>query len=156
MAMQSLREGVILSHIDFSENYRFEPQNELQSEYYDSVNVTILVHITYKTIIDPETGVERIVKESHFYVSDDKKHDTLFVQHCLNMHWKWLDEQGVTLKDHIIFSNGVTWQFKNRRGFYYVSRYPGMTKGCQMHWQFFFTAHGKGEFRDKTFNLNRF
>jgi hypothetical protein len=120
------------------------------------VNVTILVHTTHRTVIDPETGVERILKESHFYVSDDKKHDTLFVQHCLNMHWKWLDEQGVTLKDHIIFSNGVTWQFKNRRGFYYVSRYPGMTKGCQMHWQFFFTAHGKGEFRDKTFNLNRF
>jgi hypothetical protein len=29
MAMQSLREGVILSHIDFSENYRFKPKNEL-------------------------------------------------------------------------------------------------------------------------------
>jgi hypothetical protein len=84
MAMQSLREGVILSHIDFSENYRFEPQNELQSEYYDSVNVTILVHITHRTVIDPETGVERIVKESHFYVSDDKKHDTLFLL-CLQI-----------------------------------------------------------------------
>jgi hypothetical protein len=84
MAMQSLRKGVILSHIDFSENYRFEPQNELQLEYYDSVNVTILVHITHRTVIDPETGVERIVKESHFYVSDDKKHDTLFLL-CLQI-----------------------------------------------------------------------
>ena len=51
LAMKSLGAGVILSHIDFSENYRFEPQNKIQAEYYDSVNVTILVHTTHRIVV---------------------------------------------------------------------------------------------------------
>jgi hypothetical protein len=77
--MKSLRTGVILSHIDFSENYRFESYNEIQAEYYDSVNVTILVHITLRVVVCLLTNNETIVKESHFYISNDHSHDTLFV-----------------------------------------------------------------------------
>jgi hypothetical protein len=28
----------------------------------------------------------KVIKESHFYVSDDKEHDTFFVQHYLLLH----------------------------------------------------------------------
>lgn len=85
--MSGLREGVLLSHIDFVENYTFQVQNEVQSEYYRSVQVTILVHITYRVVRDEDTTELTVVKESHFYVSDDRRHDSFFVQYCLLLHW---------------------------------------------------------------------
>jgi hypothetical protein len=47
--------------------------------------VIILVHITFR--VDPTNGQrnddKNIIMETHFYVSDDKEHYTLFVQYCL-------------------------------------------------------------------------
>jgi len=40
--------GTILSVIDFAENYTFVPQKEIQSEYYHSDQVSMLVHILYR------------------------------------------------------------------------------------------------------------
>ena len=40
--------GTILSVVDFVENYTLQPQNEIQSQYYHSKQVSIMVHITYK------------------------------------------------------------------------------------------------------------
>jgi hypothetical protein len=41
--------------------------------------------------VDPMNGPRiderKIIKEKHFYILDDKEHDTLFVQHCFMMHW---------------------------------------------------------------------
>lgn len=146
LALKSLHEGVILSYIDFAENYTFQPGVEVQSEYFTSFTCTILVHITYRVVVNRSTKVQKIVKESHFYISDDKEHDTLFVQHCMLKHWKWLDQHGINPKQHVVFSDGSAAQFKNCRGFYFVCRYPGLTKGCQMKWHFFGTGHGKGKF----------
>jgi hypothetical protein len=122
--MKSLRLSMILSHINFSENYRFEPQNEIQAEYYNSVNVTMLVHITHRVQVCPQTNQEMEVKECHFHISDNHSRDTLFVQYCLTQHWKWLDAQGINTSEHILFSDGAMFQFKNRQGLYYVARYP--------------------------------
>ena len=36
-------------------------------------------------------------------------------------------------------------QFKGARCMYFVSRYPSLTGGCEMEWNFFGTGHGKGE-----------
>jgi hypothetical protein len=143
--MKSLRTGVILSHIDFSENYRFESYNEIQAEYYDSVNVTILVHITLRVVVCLLTNNETIVKESHFYISDDYSHDTLFVQYYLIQHWKWLDAQEINPSEHIVFFDGAASQFKNRQALYYVAMYLGIAKGCRMQWQYFGSAHRKGK-----------
>lgn len=61
-----------------------------------NVQVALLVHITYRHVQLLVNGIESIdmdqhvVKECHFYVSDDKAHDTLFVQHCLKQHNDWL------------------------------------------------------------------
>jgi hypothetical protein len=86
--METLEAGTILSHVDFVENYTFAPQNEIQTEYFHSFQITIFVHICYR--VNPEFGTTpeepRILKDNHFYISDDDNHDTLFVQHCLRMH----------------------------------------------------------------------
>ncbi len=45
-------------------------------------------HVLCLTLIIMKlNGEPKVIKESHFYVNDDKEHDTLFVQHCLLLHW---------------------------------------------------------------------
>lgn len=139
LMMKNVPEGVIISHIDFAENYSFAIQNEVQSMYYFSSSVTILVHITMW-----REG-ENIFKQTHFYISGDKDHDSAFVQHCLLLHWDWLQDLGFTPKSHWVYSDGCSAQFKCATAMYFVARYPILTKGCKMLWNFFETAHGKGE-----------
>ena len=76
LAMKSLAKGVILSYIDFAENYDFKVQNEIQSKYYESITIMILVHMTYRVQVNQKRGENRVIKEGHFYISDDKSHDT--------------------------------------------------------------------------------
>jgi hypothetical protein len=146
LAMEGLREGQILSHIDFSENYKFQTQDEVQSQYYHTVSVTILVHITYRLVVNQARNTSKIVKESHFYISDDKKHDSFFVQHCMLQHWTWLKELGVSPTEHVVFSDGSSAQFKGCNSMFFVGRWLGLTSGCSMRWEYFGTTHGKGKF----------
>jgi hypothetical protein len=32
--------------------------------------------------------------EYHFYISNDKKHDLKFVQHCFKLHWQYMVDNG--------------------------------------------------------------
>lgn len=137
--MKNVPQGVIISHIDFAENYSFAIQNEVQSMYYFSTSVTILVHITMW-----REG-EDIIKQTHFYVSDDKDHDSAYVQHCLLLHWDWLQDSGFIPEEHWVYSDGCNAQFKCATAMYFVARYPILTKGCKMRWSYFESAHGKGE-----------
>jgi hypothetical protein len=74
---------MILSHIDFVENYKFHIQNDIQLMHWFFHYVTILVHLTYSHNPSLDAN-EKWIKESHFYVLDNKEHDTPFEQHCLN------------------------------------------------------------------------
>lgn len=130
---------VVVSVIDFAENYSFKEQNEIQSMHWYSSQVTILVHITYFRKVSNE-----VQKVMHFYISDDKNHDTLFVQHCLLLHVGWLKQQNLFPNKHWVWSDGAASQFKAKRPFYFVARYFQMT-GVEMMWNFFASGHGKGE-----------
>ena len=86
----------ILSIVDFAENYTFTLQKEIQSEYYHSYKVSILVHIMYIHAeldvdgFDSNENNRGVIKEYHFYINDDRTHDTCFVQHCFGMLYKEL------------------------------------------------------------------
>ena len=82
--------------------------------YYHTFSVTILVHITHKMFVDEVTEEEKLLKESHYYISDDIAYDTLFVQHYLLEHWKWFNAQGFTPLEHSVFSDGKARQLKRR------------------------------------------
>ena len=146
LALESLPENTILSHMDFAENYGFQVANEVQTEYYHSFQVTIMVHITFR--INPEYARDntqpRIIKEQHYWISDDPEHDTLYVQHCFGLHWRWLRAKGLCPTEHWVFSDGCARQFKSRRPMFYVAKYPGIADGCRMRWEYFGTGHGKG------------
>ena len=104
--------GTIVFVIDFVENYSFQPQDEIHSMHWFNVQVTLLVHITYRhaqLLVDgiESTEMDRhVVKECHFYVSDDKVHDILFMQHFFKLHNDWLASRGITISEHIVWSDG--------------------------------------------------
>jgi len=59
--------------------------------------ITLLVHITYRVnveydAIDPQSF--QVLKEVHYYISDDKTHDSLFVQHAFTLHWGYMKNKG--------------------------------------------------------------
>ncbi len=39
-----------------------------------------------------------ILKEVHYYISDEKEHDTLYVQHAFKLNGKFLRDKGCFLK----------------------------------------------------------
>ena len=123
--LANLQPGEVMSLIDFAENYSFKGQDEIQSQHWYNFQLTILVHITYSVnpsfnVLDPKS--KRLKTDYFYYISDDKIHDSLFVQHCLNIHWKSLHDAGKTPTRHIIWSDGCSAQFKCATAWFYVSK----------------------------------
>jgi hypothetical protein len=83
--------------------------------HWHNEQVTILVHITYRQ--NPNWQLENeeplLLKEIHYYISDDRTHDSLFVQHCFMLNWEFLREHGILPEHHIIWSDGYRGQFKS-------------------------------------------
>ena len=48
MCKETFPIGTIISVVDFDESYTSQPQNETQSQYYNSIQIAIFVHITYR------------------------------------------------------------------------------------------------------------
>ncbi|KAG0631145.1 hypothetical protein M758_1G230800 [Ceratodon purpureus] len=152
-SVQDLKPGEVLSLIDFAENYSYKGQSEIQSQHWFSFQCTILVHITYRindshNPEDPQS--KRLSTEYHYYISDDRVHDSLFVQHCLMLHWSALVAAGKIPSRHIVWSDGCASQFKGAKAFFFVAKYPSLTvsdnlpTGCKLDWNYWGTGHGKG------------
>jgi len=94
----------IISVIDFAENYSFEIQNEVQSMHWQNFQVSIHVQIcwTQNPNPDPTNPNTNALMKYHFYISNDKKHNSYFVQHYLNLHWKDLHQSSFHPKKHWI------------------------------------------------------
>jgi hypothetical protein len=92
-----------------------------------------------------------LIKEVHYFVSNDTNHDTFFVHDAFMLHWNHLQSQGCTLSNHIVWNDGCSGQFKNVKVWYFLSQYPNLITftnhpgGCQLIWNFFVKGHGKGE-----------
>ena len=80
----------------------------------------------------------------HFFVSHDKQHETLFVQHAFLLHAQRLRYQGLSFIKHWVWLDGAASQFKAKRSFYFVAKYWSLTS-MEMNWNFFCSGHGKGE-----------
>ena len=85
-----------------------------------------------------------MIKEYHFYVSDDHEHDTLFVQHYFGFIHDSFEKNGVSFIEHWIWSGGCLGNFKSARSFYWSSHIHKEI-GILHTWRFFETGHIKGE-----------
>ena len=87
--------GTILSVVDFAENYTLQPRNEIQSQYYHSKQVSLMVHITYRHGPNSREEKREIMKEYHLYVIDDRCHDFHYVHHCFIMFYDHLKGRNI-------------------------------------------------------------
>jgi hypothetical protein len=97
-------------------------QNEIQDMHWFSFQITILVHITYhqNLTFDPTHPESKILKEVHYYICDEKEHDTLYVQYVFRLKWDFVRERGCLPKCHIVWSDGCNGQFKSARLWYFM------------------------------------
>jgi hypothetical protein len=74
----------------------FTEHIEVQEPHWHSLCITILVHITYRLNQNENLDVIEtwLLKKIHFYISNDGKHDTSFLQHCLFLHWWYMTNGG--------------------------------------------------------------
>ena len=92
--------GIIISVFDFAENYTLQPQNETQSQNYNSIQIAIFFYITYRHALDSVEDNQKIIKEYHFYISDDRSHSHEFVQHCFENYFDFLHEHAIAMDRH--------------------------------------------------------
>jgi hypothetical protein len=98
--------------------------------HWFSSSVTILVHIILvRSELAGYDGEGELIKETHYHISNDKKDDYFFVQHCLMLHWEGLIAAGIRSSEHWIFIDGCTGQFKRARTMYLVAHYLGLIGG---------------------------
>jgi hypothetical protein len=85
--LEELPADTSLSCVDFSKNYSMKVQDEIQSMHWRSTQKSILVLISYRVnlLFDPTIHESRLLKDVHYFVSDDTSHDTLYVQHSLGI-----------------------------------------------------------------------
>ena len=106
--------GAILSVVDLAENYTFSAKKEIHSEYYHSDQVVIFVHVLYRYAkrsldkIESTNENPRVIKEYHFYISDDRAHNTHYVQHCFDKFYDTLKEREIKFDRHWIWSDGCS------------------------------------------------
>jgi hypothetical protein len=95
--VKSFSNDCIVFIVDFVKHYTFQIQNEVQSMYWHSYHISILVHILYYLNLnyDPYDEDSRVLTKYQFYVSNDQKHDSEFVQHYFQLHWKHISHQGL-------------------------------------------------------------
>jgi hypothetical protein len=137
---------IVVYVVDFAKNYTFETQNEVQSMHWHSYQISILVHITYQHNPQPDPYDEEswVFIGYHFYIFDNWKHDSKFVQHCFKLHWEHMVANGYAPKWHWVWNDSCASQFKSSKPWFFVSKYPNFIKGCKMLWSFFGNGHGKG------------
>ncbi len=114
--------NTIVSIVEFYKNYTLEVQNEVQNMHYHSYQISILVHISFhhNPTSDPYDEDSKILTEYHFYILDDPKHNSKFVQHYFKLHWGYMVEQGYAPQWHWVWNDGCASQFKSSKPWYFV------------------------------------
>ena len=85
-----------------------------------------------------------IVKETNFYISDDKCHDLNYVQNLFQIFYDHLKDKDIHMDRHWIWSDGCVDQFKNVHVLDWLNILH-KTYNVSHIWNYFKTGHGKGK-----------
>ena len=77
----------------------------MQAKYYTSQQVSIFVHITFMHSPTSTKDDRKILREYHFYISDDRSHSIEFVHGCFQLFYGDLVNMGISYRQHIIWSD---------------------------------------------------
>ena len=103
-----------------------------------------MVHITYKHGLDNDEENPVILKEYHFYISDDWCHDLAYAQHCFKFFYNHLKEKNIQMDQHWIWLYCCTGQLKNARVFQWLCMLDKQMK-VQHICNYFESGNGKWE-----------
>ena len=121
---------------DFSENYTFVVQDEVQSYHWDAQQCTVHPFVAYWR----EDGTQ--CHQSFCVMSDSTKHSTSTVHAFLTVLIPELKTRIPDLAKIHYFSDGCAGQYKNRFNFLNICQHES-DFGVKCDWQFFGTSHGK-------------
>lgn len=134
----TLQNGEFLVICDFSENYSFVLQDEVQSHHWNVQQATIHPFVIY---FNGSTQIEHL---SFIIISEDLRHDSvsvnLFIEKMIN--FLRVDKHKEVKKIYFM-SDGAASQYKNRKNFSSLCQFKSMY-GIDAEWHFFATSHGKG------------
>ncbi|CAG2227088.1 unnamed protein product [Mytilus edulis] len=122
--MKSLVENLPIGHCvtvhDFSENYKCTEQNEIQSSYFQKLEVSLHVTILHRHSVleydgkDSTAEEPNIVTEQFFVISPDQKHDHHYT-HCVqNLVSEYLKSINCEISVMHEFTDGCSSQYKSR------------------------------------------
>ncbi|CAG2205789.1 unnamed protein product [Mytilus edulis] len=122
--MKSLVENLPIGHCvtvhDFSESYKCNEQNEIQSSYFQKLQVSLHVTILHRHSVleydgkDSTAEEPNIVTEQFFVISPDQKHDHHYT-HCVqNLVSEYLKSINCEISVMHEFTDGCSSQYKSR------------------------------------------
>lgn len=135
---ESLKPGEFLVLADFSENYSFVIQDEVQSFHWNNSSATVHPFVCYYM----EAG--KLNSLCFIVISESTVHDTVAVHLFQGKLVTFLTQKfgGVKPRKIFYYSDGCAAQYKNCKNFtnlcYHVEDF-----GVQAEWHFFATSHGK-------------
>jgi hypothetical protein len=103
-----------------------------------------MIHITYNHAQNSNEQNKVILKEYHFYISNDQCHDLAYIQHCFQFFYNHLKEKNIQMDQHWIWSDSCTCQFKNVGVFQWLCMLEKNLKVPHI-WNYFDPRNGKGE-----------
>ena len=152
--LKSLLENLPQNHCvtvnDYSENYRCFDKTEIQTGYFQKIEVSIHVSLLYRHAVLEVDGVEStvdnpfIIKEEFFVISEDDKRDQYFTHFAQKKISEYLNE--INYKPTVMheFNDGCATQYKSRHCFGILATAASDLKYDSIIRNFFETAHAKG------------
>ncbi|CAG2189365.1 unnamed protein product [Mytilus edulis] len=152
--LRSLLDNLPLNHCvtvnDYSESYRCFDKTEIQTGYFQKIEVSLHVTLLYRHAILEVDGIESsvdnpvIIKEEFFVISEDDKRDQYFTHYVQKSVSEYLHEISYNPKVMHEFNDGCATQYKSRHCFGLLATTFSDLGYDSIIRNFFETAHAKG------------
>ena len=139
-AQEHLPSGVLLTVMDFQQNFACEAQDEIQSAHWPQVQITIHPTVCFYRCKEHNT----LVKESIIHISSDLVHDHNAVHHFVQETVEHIKEtKQINIISQVQFTDGCSCQYKSRGPFSDISMSQSEL-GHNVVRNYFGSRHGKG------------
>lgn len=135
---ENLAAGHFIVICDYSQNYTFVIQDEIQGYHWNNEQATIHPFVYYY-----KTSSGELKSGSFVAISDCRKHDTVLFYVFQKQFLKFLKNNHENITKVIYFTDGCGGQYKNFKNFLNIT-YHEEDFGIPAEWSFFATSHGKG------------
>lgn len=134
----TLTKEVCVVVADFSENFSFVVQDEIQSYHWVNKQATIHPFVYY--YFDEDSGL--VKNRSLCVISNHQQHNTAVVHTFQKYLIEDIKNNVPAIKKIIYFTDGSSSQYKNQKNFLNLCLHEN-DFGLAAEWHFFATAHGK-------------